>query len=177
MHKNYFKEILELYNLKSSDLSRICEYDRLAINRLIEGKALQVQLNLVKKLSNVLNFSIGFILDNEVNNAIKIQSLNDSRIFYINYYDYITLRLLNIIEDKFDGKKIEHILNEEFIHLFNSLEDFENKVHLLNKDKLKLKLTDLILLPTSNKTYFNKKIETSYSDLLKYIDEYIFGEK
>lgn len=166
MKETKLQLLLTLYNLKPIELARICDCDRSTMGRIVDNTAQLIPLTLIAKLPKVLNVSLDFIFNNENDNAIKIHCDSFSKDFYISFYEYLILRLHDVIKDELtDSKTINHILPTEYSYIFDRANHIKENIQVCLEDKIISKTGNMILFPTTNKTYYNTKIRTFYREL------------
>ena len=166
MKETKLQLLLTLYNLKPIELARICDCDRSTMTRIVDNTAQLVPLTLIAKLPKVLNVSLDFIFNDELQDAVKIHCDSFSKDFYISFYEYLILRLHDVIKDELtDSKTINHILPTEYSYIFDRANHIKENIQVCLENKIVSKQGKMILFPTTNKTYYNTKIKTFYHQL------------
>lgn len=174
---SYLEKLLNIYNLKNIDLVHEMDCLPITISKLEKHKFVNIPVRDAKKLANILNVTIDFVLFDNLDYAIKITNLDN---LYLCYNDYLLLKIHGIVKDKIEMEKdnegkeyisrIKHEIDKidalEYIYSLGMPYDNSNF-----KEKLKflpyIELIDLTLKKPLNKYYMVSYLYEAINELIK----------
>lgn len=182
--ESLLETLLNIYNIKNVQISDALECNPRTIAKFVNREYKNIPIEDAKKIATLLNVTIDFIIFNKQEYAIKLSPMNN---IYIDYYDYLLLKIHGIIEDKIDynedwnhNKSINCIVHEisienAFKYIYSTGMPYANtnlKEPLKKMDYLKFE--NLVLVKSKNKYYMLNYYKELYQHLLtiQYNEEY-----
>ena len=174
---SYLEKLLNIYNIKNIDLVQKMECLPITISKLEKHKFTNVPINDAKKLANILNVTIDFVIFDNCDYAIKITNLEN---LYLNYNDYLLLKIHGIVNDKIIKEKdsegnefiscITHEINQidALKYIYSLGMPFDNtKLKEILKSIPYIELDDFVLIKSSNKYYMTGYLYEIVNELIK----------
>lgn len=166
----YTKILMDLYNIKPSDISDILGYDRTSVSRFFNLNSTSLASEqMLKDFCNFFNVKLNLLMNNDNYYCIKINnhSFNNNNI-YIDFKDYIFLKFKGIIVDEFkDKKEIVHNFKDEYLFLFDNQHIGRTFTNLNFLKELKtLNANDMVLIKTESPNYIKQNFKSTIIKLL-----------
>lgn len=174
---SYLEKLLTIYNIKNIDLVQKMECFPITISKLEKHKFTNVPIDDAKNLANILNVTIDFVIFDNCDYAIKITNQEN---LYLNYNDYLLLKIHGIINDKIIKEKdtegneyISSIAHE--ISMIDVLKYIYSLGMPYDNSKLKeilkyipyIEFEKLALKESSNKYYMTNYLYEAVDELIK----------
>lgn len=164
----YIHILMQLYNIKTSDISNILGYDRSSIMKILQNRTELASEKMLKDLCDFFNVSLNLLMYNDDCYCIKIKNQSFKKNIYIDYKDYIFLKFKGIIVDEFvDKKQIVHNFKDKYLFLLDNSHigrTFTNLAFL--KEMETLDPNKMILILTESPNYTKESFKASIIKLL-----------
>ena len=176
--ESLLETLLNIYNIKNVQISDALKCNPRTIAKFVNREYKNIPIEDAKKIATFLNVTIDFIIFNKQEYAIKLSPMNN---IYIDYYDYLLLKIHGIIKDKIDydedwyhNKTINCVIHEISIeNAYNYI--YMNGMPYTNvnlkrslKELVFLKFEDLILIESSNRYYMLNYYKKLYQYILNF---------
>lgn len=165
----YMHILMQLYNIKPSDISNILGYDRTSVSRFFYLNSTSLASEqMLKDFCNFFNVKLNLFLNNDDCYCIKINNQFFNKNIYIDYKDYIFLKFKGIIVDEFkDKKEIVHNFKDEYLFLFDNQHIGRTFTNLSFLKELKtLDPNDMLLIKTESPNYVKQNFKSTIIKLL-----------
>ena len=176
--ESLLETLLNIYNIKNVQISDALKCNPRTIAKFVNREYKNIPIEDAKKIATLLNVTIDFIIFNKQEYAIKLSPMDN---IYIDYYDYLLLKIHGIIKDKIDydedwnhNKTINCVIHEISIeNAYNYI--YMNGMPYTNinlkrslKELVFLKFEDLILIESSNRYYMLNYYKKLYQHILNF---------